>query len=129
MFAQGLVASIRWLCTGDEGNRVIVGASSSSNAVGRFIQLDVHHAGRLTERLNVAVLRHLDGPFHEFGPNGGGGGGAAQAQVAVIVEADPDNAQQVAGVAGEPAVMRGAGLARGGGGEAHAAHSGGSAVV
>ena len=38
--------------------------------------------------------------------------------IAIVVIADPDNAEQVGGEAGEPAIMRGAGFSGRGGGEA-----------
>ena len=45
-----------------------------------------------------------------------------EVDVGVVVVADPDDAEQVGGVAGEPGVVRGAGLAGGGSGEAEAAN-------
>ncbi len=50
--------------------------------------------------------------------------------VGVVVVADPDDAEEIGGVAGEPGVVAGSGFAGGGGGEAVAADcSGGGAVV
>ena len=81
------------------------------------------------EGFDVGVLGELDGALHELGPDGRGGVGAFDLDVGVVVVADPDDAEEVGGVAGEPGVVAGAGLAGGGCGEAVRADAGGGAVV
>ncbi len=49
--------------------------------------------------------------------------------IGVVVVADPDDADEVGGVAGEPGVVAGSGLAGGRGGEATASDAGSRAVV
>ena len=62
--------------------------------------------------MNVAVLAVQMSAAHELRPDGQGAAGAFQLEIAVIVEADPDYAQEIWRVADEPAVARCAGLAR-----------------
>ena len=85
------------------------------------------------EGFDVGVLGELDGTVHELGPDGGGGVGALERtcqstrDICVIVVADPDHAEQVGGVAGEPDIVGGSGFAGGGCGEAVRAEPGAGA--
>src|SRR5271157_1321534 len=105
LHTAALVAGIARLGAGDEGNRVIVGARRRRQAVGDFIEFHIHHALGLGKGLHVRILWQSNRFLHELGPNGGGSLRAAQAKVAVIVVSHPDDAKQIAGVAGEPAVV------------------------
>ena len=67
--------------------------------------------------------------LHEFGPDGGGGGGALHFDVGVVVVTDPDDAEQVGAVGGEPYIVRGAGFAGRGRGEAAGADESAGAVA
>ncbi len=66
--------------------------------------------------------------LHELGPDGRGRESALELDVGVVVVADPDDAEEIGGVAGEPGVVAGSGFAGGGGGEAVAADGGGGAA-
>src|SRR6202142_3978585 len=116
--AARLVAGIMWLGSGDEGDGVIVGTGRRCQPVCNLVELNIDHAVGLVEGLHIGVLRERHGLLHELSPDGGGGLRAAQANIAVVVIAYPNHAQQVAGVAGEPSVMRGSRLAGCGSGEA-----------
>ena len=74
------------------------------------------------EGLGVAILAVIERTLHKLGPDGQRGMGAFEIEHAVIVEADPHDAQELGGEAGEPAVMRGSGFAGGRNGEAARAH-------
>src|SRR5262245_9470154 len=54
---------------------------------------------------------------------------AFELEVAVVVKTYPNDAEQVAGIAGKPAVVRGAGLSRGRRGEAPGADTSAAAVA
>ena len=66
------------------------------------------------KRLHIGILRQGSCLLHELSPDRQGRLGAAQADVAIVVISDPDNAEQIAGVSGEPSVMRAAGFPGGG---------------
>ena len=108
----------------------VAGAGVVDGQVGGFIDAQDLHAVGGGEGLHVRVLRQRDGALHELGPDGRGGVGALERlgevvrNVGVVVVADPDDAEQVGGVAGEPGVVRGAGFASGGSGESACAHRG-----
>src|SRR5205085_5746364 len=101
------------LGSGDEGCKVIVRTRGGGQAIGNLIEPDPNHTRWSREGFGVVVSGQGDGALHKFGPDGRGGISAAQAQVAVIVISNPDDAKQVAGVSGEPGIMRGAGFAGG----------------
>lgn len=90
---------------------VVVGAAVVGDEARGGIDAEHLDAVGRCEGLHVRVLRELDGAVHERGPDGRGGVGALQLDVGVVVIADPDDAEQVGGVAGEPGVVRGAGFA------------------
>ncbi len=98
-----------------------VGTGGVGAQVGGSVDAYVGDAFGGSEGFNVGVLGELDGALHELGPDGRGGEGALELDVGVVVVADPDDAEEVGGVAGEPGVVAGSGLAGGGGGEAVAA--------
>src|SRR5208337_3194435 len=116
-------------CPDDYTIAFIAGARRRRQAVGDFIEFHIHHALGLGKGLHVRILWQSNRFLHELGPNGGGSLRAAQAKVAVIVVSHPDDAKQIAGVAGEPAVVRSARLARRRGRESARAHPGGGAEV
>ena len=95
--------------------QVFLSMRTTCDAVGRVKGLTSEYCGSLMARfMNSAQM-----------------GAAASApwslDVGVVVVADPDDAEQVGGVAGEPGVVGGAGLAGGGRGEAVGADAGGGA--
>ncbi len=112
--AARLVAGFVRFGTGHEGSRVCFWTGRSCEPVGGLVELYIDHAGRLAEPAHIGILGQRAGLFHEFGPDRCGRLGTAQVQVAVVVVANPHNAEQVACVTGEPAVMRAAGLPGGG---------------
>src|ERR1700746_1061067 len=59
---------------------------------------------RLVPVPDITVAGQRGGANHEVGPDGGCGGASGEAQIVVVVEADPDDADQIAGESGEPAV-------------------------
>ncbi len=111
----------------EEGGGVGVGAGGVGEEVRGFVEADDLDAGGSDEALHVGVLRELLGALHELAPDGGGGGGALHFDVGVVVVADPDDAEEVGRVGGEPDVVRGAGFAGGGVGEAAGAGGGAGA--
>src|SRR5208282_2336886 len=70
LYATALVAGIARLGAGHERNRVIVGTSRGRQAVGDFVELDVHHAFGLVEGLHILILGQRNRLLHELGPNG-----------------------------------------------------------
>src|SRR5260221_5779725 len=100
-------------------------AERGGRHAGLWIDLDRDDAIGSLERLGIAVCTILQRAFHEFGPDGSRRMRTLEIQGAIIVEADPDHAQQFAREPGKPAVSRRAGLTRGGNGEAPRAHAGG----
>ena len=107
----------------------VVGAGGVGEEVGGPVDADGGDAFRCGEGFDVGVLGKLDGALHELGPDGRGGVGAFDLDVGVVVVADPDDAEEVGGVSGEPGVVAGAGLAGGGSGEAVSANGSGSGAV
>ena len=91
---------------------VIIRTRRGSQPVRRFIELNIHHAGRLHERLHRRILWKIGRLLHELRPNWCRSLRSAQPQVAVIVVTDPHDAQQIRGISRKPPVMRTAGLAR-----------------
>ena len=111
------------------GGEAVAGAGVVGEQVGGAVDADDVDAVGRGEGLHVGVLRELDGAVHELGPDGRGGDGAGELDVGVVVVADPDDADEVGGVAGEPGVVGGAGFAGGGSGEAVLADGGAVAEV
>ena len=104
----------------------VVGAGGVGEEVGGLVDASGGDALGRREGFDVGVLGKLDGALHELGPDGSGGMSAFDLDVGVVVVADPDDADEVRGVAGEPGVVAGAGLAGGRGGEAMAANGSGA---
>src|SRR5215510_12046462 len=77
-----------------------------------MINLPLFRAGGRCERLGSQVGSQGERAFDEIGPDWGRRVAANHSEVMVIVESDPDDRQQLRGVAGEPGVMRTARLAR-----------------
>lgn len=77
----------------------------------RIDHYGLHALGHL-EVPDVAVTRQSGGFDHEIGPNGCGCLATLQAQVVIVVKTDPDDADEIAGEAGKPAVARCACFAR-----------------
>src|SRR3984957_19872936 len=100
---------------------------------GEFERFGIDHDGLNAvggrEVLHVFVGRELRGVNHEVGPDGRVGSTAGDSDVAVVVEADPDDADEIIGKAGKPGVARRAGLPCCGEREAARADAGGGAVV
>ena len=111
-----------------EGGDVVVGAGFVRGQVGDLVDAYVGDAVRFGELVDIGVLRELDGALHELGPDGGGGEGSLELDVGVVVVADPDDADEVGSVAGEPGVVGGTGLTGGGCGEAVGANGRGGAA-
>ena len=110
-------------CVYEEGHRyIVVGAAVVGDEAGGDVDAEHFDAVGCGEGLHVGVLWELDGSVHELGPDGRGGVSALQLNVGVVVVADPDDAEEVGGVAGEPGVVLSAGFAGGRGGEAVAAY-------
>ncbi len=95
----------------------VVGAGGVCEEVGGLVDAVVGDAVGWGEGFDVGVLGELDGAVHELGPDGSGGDGSGEFDVGVVVVADPDDADKVGVVGGEPCVVGGAGFARGGGHE------------
>src|SRR5258708_6707163 len=64
------------------------------------------HSFGYFELFDVAIGGQRRGAKHEVGPDGRGRRAARQPQIAIIVEADPDDAKQIRGETREPAVAR-----------------------
>src|SRR5579872_30497 len=100
---------------------------------GEFERLGIDHYGlhalRRVKILHIFVGRQLRGVNHEVGPDRGVGIAAGEAEIAVVVETDPNDTDEIIGEACEPAVARGAGFTGGGQREAARANTGGGAVV
>ena len=80
------------------------------------VLVDVHEDDALGRRRKGVGFFPPSASFMKSTQIGQGGPGAGEAHRGVVVEADPDDAQEVGGEAGEPGVavvVRGAGLARG----------------
>src|SRR5690348_1837267 len=129
MLAGDLVASVLRFRSGDESRGVRFRTGRSRQAVRILIQLHVHDPGGLTERLHIFIRGQLHRAFHEVRPDRRRSGRSAKAKIAVVVETNPHDAEQVAGIAGKPAVVRGASLSCGRSTETHGANARGSAVV
>src|SRR5581483_717517 len=129
MLAGHLVAGILGLGAGNKRDAVNVRARSSRQPVGDLVKTNVHHTFRLREILHVRVLRQFDRALHELAPDRRGCISAAETQVAIVVEAYPNDAEQVGGIARKPAIVRGASLPRRRCIEAHGAYRVGGAIV
>src|SRR5271155_817310 len=92
-YCARLVAGFAGLGARHKRRYVIVGTGWRGQAIRRFIELHIHHARRLDEGLHVGILRQQGSFFHELGPDGSGGLRAGEANIAVVVVADPDDAQ------------------------------------
>ena len=116
--AGGIAAGVEWLRPIKERCHVIAGARSVGLQVGHLVQLHLEHAFRWKKLVGVGILRQLDRPLHEVGPDGSRRESAHQFHVGIVIVPDPDDADEVRGVASEPYVVAGAGLACGRGHEA-----------
>ena len=129
-----LGAGVLGLGAVEEGEVVVDGAGGVGDEIGGAIEADGGDTFGGGEGLHVGVLGELDSALHEVGPDRCGGVGTLQfvgeggGDVGVVVVADPDDAEEVGGVAGEPDVVGGAGFAGGGGGEAEGADGGAGAT-
>src|SRR2546426_4379542 len=74
--AIALVAGLVWFRAGNEGCGVGIWTGRGRQPVRELIQLHVHDAGGLAERLHIRVLRQRDCLLHELRPNGCGGLGS-----------------------------------------------------
>ncbi len=119
-----LVAGLRGRCSVEKNRIVVCRATGIREQVRHFVQPHRRNPGGRDELARIGVLRQLDRVLHELRPDGRRGFAAFQLQIRIVVIADPDDAQQVAGKAGEPRIVRGAGFARCRGGEACSAHRG-----
>ena len=113
----------------EEGGIVVLGAGGIGKEVRVLVELYQVDTLRYGEVAGVGVLGQLDGMLHECGPDGGGGMRTFQLDVGIVVIADPDDADEVGRVAGEPGIVRGAGFSRSGGLESEAADLCGGARV
>ena len=69
-----------------------------------------HDAARRGEPVDVPILGTLMGALHELRPDRERATGARKLEVAIVVESDPDYADQSRRKPGKPSVARGAGL-------------------
>ncbi len=110
-------AEVHRLRAGDKDLFLTARAGGRREFAGVRIQLGGDDALGHLKLTRVLVGAQFVGGLHELGPDGQRGMCALEAEVGVVVEADPDDAQQIVGEAGEPAVVVGAGLAARGLGE------------
>src|ERR1019366_4973695 len=108
-----VVAGVCGCGAAEEGGGIGVGAGGVAEQVGGLVDTDDFNAFGRREIVSVRVLRKQDGLLHELSPDGCGGVCAFDFDVSVIVIANPDNADEVAGVASEPCIVTGAGFACG----------------
>src|ERR1035438_3517931 len=87
-----LVAGVVRFGAGHEGDRVVIRTGGSCEPVGDLVQLNVDHAFRLAERLDIGILGKRHSLLHELGPDGGRSLRAAQPEIAVVVISHPYNA-------------------------------------
>ena len=78
----------------------------------KWVDIDADDPVRGVPVLHVPVFAVLVRALHEFRPDRQCGFRAFEIQVLRVVEADPDDADQLRGEAGEPAVPRSAGFTR-----------------
>src|ERR1700722_1819347 len=71
-----------------------------------------HHSSRGLEVLCFVICRQCNGALHKLTPNRRRSRAPSQSYIAVIVKSNPNDAEKVRGVTGEPAVARGARLPR-----------------
>src|SRR5579859_47917 len=90
-----LLAGLRRLGAIDKGGIVVVRACRGGDLVGAFVQRKLNHTLRRAEGLDVRVVWQLDGALHELGPDGQCDHGATQVDIAIVVIADPDDAEQI----------------------------------
>src|SRR6202011_4066035 len=90
-----------------------LGTSGGGDLSRRWVNRGADNSGGRAELGHVAILAVLVGAAHEFGPNRERGFGAFELDIAIVVKADPDYADQLAGEAREPAVVGSPGLAGG----------------
>jgi hypothetical protein len=102
----------------ERGVDVVVGTRGIGEEVRGLVDAGGGDALRRGEGLDVGILREQDRALHELGPYGSRGVSAFDLDVGVIVVADPDDADKVRGIAGEPGIMAGSCLAGGRSGEA-----------
>ena len=104
-------------------------AGRVSRQVGGAVDAEAVDAIGSGEGSHVGVLRELDGAVHEASPNGRGRDGSGKFYVRVVVVSDPDDADEIGRVGCKPRIMRCAGFASSGGGEASLADGGAVAEV
>jgi len=103
----------------EEGNvETVVGAGGVHEKTGGLVDMGDGDAVGCGEGFDVGVLRKLDRAFHELRPYGSRSMSAFDLDVGVVVVADPDDADEVRGIAGEPGIVAGSCLAGGRSGEA-----------
>jgi len=114
-FLDEVLLALAHLATGvdrrravEEGDvEAVVRAGGVDQKTGGPVDVSCGDALGSAEGFDVRVLGKLDSALHELGPDGSGGVGAFNLDVGVVVVADPDNAEEVGGVAGKPGVVAG----------------------
>src|SRR6266851_894446 len=115
----------------EEGNvETVAGAAGVDQEAGGLIDMGGGDALGRDEGLNVGVLGKQNRALHELRPYWSRSVGAFDLDVGVVVVANPYDADEVRGIAGEPGVVAGSGFTGCRGGEAVSANRiGGRAVV
>src|SRR5205085_11120646 len=104
-------AFTRWCERGRDGDAFMVWAVGRGDETCIWIDLDGRDAVGACELCAAEFGPERDCLLHELLPDGQRRLRAGQTQLCVVVEADPDDADQVWRVAGEPTIARCAGLA------------------
>src|SRR5579871_194329 len=105
------MARFDWLGSSDKYFVSHFRAAGRGQFAGFRVDPGRHDAAWHREFMHVPILRMLVRSLHEFGPNRQCAARSLEFNVAIVVEADPNHADQLGGETGEPTVVRGAGLA------------------
>src|ERR1700746_985425 len=116
---EGVMAAMKFAELRRPGTRnVNFFTSHGAVGCGEFEGVGINDVGidalRLVPVPDIAVAGQRGGANHEVSPDGGRGGASSKAEIVVVVEADPNDANEVAGKSGEPAVAGGASFPCGG---------------
>jgi len=111
------VAAVQGTCrdglgSGNENFGCLFRTALRRQHAGERIHIDGHHPVGRRERFGRGILPDGQRALHEFSPDGQGGMRAFDIELAIVVEADPDDAEQIGRETREPAIVRGARLTR-----------------
>ena len=121
------MAKLHRLGPGDEYFRADARAAGCGDFAGIRVDFLCDDALGRIEAVDVAILAVLVRALHEVHPNRQRALSALQLQIAVIVEANPDDTDDLGSKSGKPAIAVGAGFARGGKVETARMHARGGA--